>query len=65
MFELIYHWLDAVGNGFFGYLFGMMSLLYANMGIMLSITFGALILLRPITNRLIAPRWRVWIWFVG
>ena len=65
MFELIYHWLDAVGNGFFGYLFGMMSLLYANMGIMLSLTFGALILLRPVTNRLIAPRWRVWIWFVG
>lgn len=55
----------AVGESFAGWIFSALAYLYGNMGIMLSLTFGALILLRPITNRLIAPRWRVWIWFTG
>lgn len=55
----------TVGESFFGWLFSAMAFLYGNMGIMLSLTFAALILLRPVTNRLIAPRWRVWVWFAG
>lgn len=38
---------------------------FLNMGLVMGMTFGVLILLRPVTNRLIAPRYRVWIWFVG
>lgn len=38
---------------------------FFNVGLMMGMTFGVLILLRPVTNRLIAPRYRVWIWFVG
>ena len=38
---------------------------FFNVGLMMGMTFGALILLRPVTNRLLPPRQRVWIWFVG
>lgn len=54
-----------LGESFAGWIFSAMAYLYGNIGVTLSLTFGAIILLRPITNRLIAPRWRVWIWFTG
>lgn len=44
---------------------GDVAFLYLNVGILLGLAFGVLILLRPVTNRIIAPKWRVWIWFIG
>ena len=41
------------------------AVMLLNVGLMMGMTFGALILLRPVTNRLLPPRQRVWIWFVG
>jgi len=63
--KILTGFFGAVGESFFGWLFSAMAYLYGNISIMLALTFGAIILLRPITNRLIAPRWRVWIWFTG
>ena len=39
--------------------------LFGNIGLMLSLTFGALILLRPLTNRLLRSRQRVLLWGLG
>lgn len=36
-----------------------------NVGLFLSLSFGVLILLRPVTNRLLAPQQRVWLWAAG
>ena len=44
---------------------GQLGIAYLNMGIVLGFTFGALILLRPVTRRLLRPRHQVWLWFVG
>jgi len=63
--KILTGFFGAVGESFFGWMFSAMAYLYGNISIMLALTFGAIILLRPITNRLIAPRWRVWIWFTG
>ena len=38
---------------------------FLNMGLVMGMTFGVLILLRPVTNRLLPPRQRVWVWFAG
>ena len=54
-----------IGGSLLGLFLSGAVYIYGNMGIMLSLTFGALILLRPVTNRLIAPRWRAWVWFAG
>lgn len=42
-----------------------MLLGWLNMGIMLGLTFGVLILLRPVTNRLLSPGNRVFLWMMG
>ena len=44
---------------------GRFGILYLNLGIVLGFTFGALILLRPVTGRLLRPRHQVWLWFIG
>ena len=44
---------------------GDVAFLYLNVGILLGLAFGVLILLRPVTNPIIAPKWRIWIWFIG
>ena len=36
-----------------------------NINLAMALTFLALLALRPVTNRLIAPQVRVWLWFVG
>ena len=36
-----------------------------NLGLSIGLTFGALILLRPVTGRLLRPKHQVWLWFVG
>ena len=36
-----------------------------NIGLAIGFTFGVLILLRPITGRLLRPKHQVWLWFVG
>lgn len=36
-----------------------------NVGLFLTMAFGVLLLLRPVTNRLLAPQQRVWLWFLG
>lgn len=36
-----------------------------NVGVFLSLAFGAMILLRPVTNRLLAPQQRAWLWWAG
>lgn len=41
------------------------AVMLLNVGLMMGMTFGALILLRPVTNRLLSPRQRVWVWFAG
>lgn len=47
------------------HLWGWVAVYYINFGILEGLTFGALILLRPVTNRLLRPRHRVWLWAVG
>lgn len=44
---------------------GQLGIAYLNMGIVLGFTFGALILLRPVTSRLLRPKHQVWLWFAG
>ena len=44
---------------------GRFGILYLNLGIVLGFTFGALILLRPVTGRLLRPKHQVWLWFAG
>ena len=39
--------------------------LYGNLGLTLSLVFGTLILLRPLTSRLLRPRQRVLLWHLG
>lgn len=41
------------------------AMLFLNIGLMMGLTFGVLILLRPITDRLLTPRLRVVVWSVG
>lgn len=36
-----------------------------NKGLAIGFTFGVLILLRPVTGRLLRPRHQVWLWFIG
>lgn len=36
-----------------------------NIGLAIGLTFGALILLRPVTGRLLRPKHQVWLWFAG
>lgn len=36
-----------------------------NVGVFLTLPFGLLILLRPVTNRLLSPQQRVCLWGVG
>ena len=43
---------------------GMMEVLI-NQGLALGFTFAAVILLRPVTNRLLRPKYRVIFWFAG
>ena len=42
-----------------------LAVLYLNMGLMLGLTFGALILLRPVTGRLLRPQHQVVLWQAG
>lgn len=42
-----------------------LAVLCLNMGLMLGLTFGALILLRPVTGRLLRPQHQVMLWYVG
>lgn len=42
-----------------------LAVLYLNMGLMLGLTFGALILLRPVTGRLLRPQHQVMLWDTG
>ena len=42
-----------------------LAVLYLNMGLMLGLTFGALILLRPVTGRLLRPQHQVVLWYAG
>ena len=44
---------------------GRLGIVFLNMGIVLGFTFGALILLRPVTSRLLRPKHQVWLWFAG
>lgn len=46
-------------------LFVKLAVLCLNMGLMLGLTFGALILLRPVTGRLLRPQHQVMLWYVG
>lgn len=48
-----------------GNVLGSVAFDYINMGILLGMVFGAILLLRPVTNRLLRPRQRVWLWFLG
>ena len=41
------------------------AIVYLNMGLMLGLTFGALMLLRPVTLRLLRPQHRVALWYLG
>lgn len=54
------HMNTDVGN-----LFGAVAFDFLNMGLWLGITFGAILLLRPVTNRILRPRQRVSLWFLG
>ena len=38
---------------------------WSNMGIMMGLTFSVIILLRPVTNRLMRPGYRIFLWMVG
>ena len=40
-------------------------IIYLNMGLMLGLTFGGLMLLRPVTVRLLRPQHRVALWYLG
>ena len=42
-----------------------LAVLYLNVGLMLGLTFGALILLRPVTGRLLRPQHQVVLWYAG
>ena len=44
---------------------GRVGITLLNIGLAMGLTFGALILLRPVTGRLLRPRHQVWLWFVG
>lgn len=44
---------------------GAAGITFINLGLMLGLTFGVLMLLRPVTNRLLRPRQRVILWFAG
>lgn len=44
---------------------GRMGITIVNVGLFMGFAFGALILLRPVTKRLLRPRHQVWLWFVG
>ena len=44
---------------------GEIGITMINLGISMGLTFGARILLRPITGRLLRPKHQVWLWFVG
>lgn len=44
---------------------GRMGIAIVNIGLFMGLVFGALILLRPVTGRLLRPRHQVWLWFVG
>ena len=44
---------------------GRLGIVHLNLGIVLGFTFGALILLRPVTGRLLRPKHQVWLWFAG
>ena len=44
---------------------GRMGITIVNVGLFMGFAFGALILLRPVTRRLLRPRHQVWLWFVG
>ncbi len=44
---------------------GRMGITIVNVGLFMGLAFGALILLRPVTKRLLRPRHQVWLWFVG
>ena len=44
---------------------GRMGIAIMNIGLFMGLVFGALILLRPVTGRLLRPRHQVWLWFVG
>ena len=44
---------------------GRVGLTFLNIGLAMGFTFGALILLRPVTGRLLRPKHQVWLWFVG
>ena len=45
--------------------FGSLFFTFLNLGLVLGAVMGVLILLRPVTNRLLAPRQRVALWGVG
>ena len=42
-----------------------LAVLYLNLGLVLGLTFGALILLRPLTGRLLRPQHQVMLWYAG
>lgn len=48
-----------------GVFFGEIAAVYFNLGLMMGLTFGAMILLRPVTNRLLSPKRRVTLWLLG
>lgn len=46
-------------------LIAKLAVLYLNMGLVMGLTFGALILLRPVTGRLLRPQHQVVLWQAG
>lgn len=40
-------------------------ILFFNMGLVISLTFGGMILVRPVTNRVLRPRQRAVLWYLG
>lgn len=44
---------------------GEVGINFLNIGLSIGLTFGALILLRPVTGRLLRPKHQVWLWFAG
>lgn len=46
-------------------LFSVLFPIFLNIGLTLSLTFGGMLLVRPVTNRFLRPRQRVGLWYLG
>lgn len=45
--------------------FSVLFPIFLNIGLTLSLTFGGMLLVRPVTNRFLRPRQRVGLWYLG